>query len=161
MAFEPLQTDEKLDVPVQAARDMDTHMLIGCSGFVAAAVGGYVLGVWPFFAIQDTFVFERLVLAASLGFIPQAVLGLVAVRRFGIAGASGLIGGSLCVGIFMFLRLQQLFISARLQQSPTPNFPESFVYMLPLTEFLVALFLGILFLPKRELSFDQGEDSHK
>jgi len=54
MAFEPLQTDEKLDVPEQTAQDMDKQMLFGCSGFLISSVVGYLLTIWPFIAFQKT-----------------------------------------------------------------------------------------------------------
>ena len=151
MAFEPLNTDEKLEGPIKKERDMDTHMLIGCSGFLIAAIGGYLLGVWPYVAIQNTYAMSNLLTAAALASLPQWTLGCIVTRRFGISGACGFVAGSVCVGIFLYLRLQQLFISARIQQSPTPEFPEGFVYMVPLLGFLLAAFLSIAFLPKREL----------
>lgn len=151
MAFEPLQTDEKLEGPVKRERDMDTHMLIGCSGFVIGSVAVYALGVWPFFVFQKAFLGVVLAEALACAVVPQWIVGAIVTRRFGIAGACGFVGGSLCNGIFLFLRVSQLFVSARLQQSPSPEFPEAFAYLIPGVTVLACAFVAVLFLSKKEL----------
>jgi hypothetical protein len=82
MPFEPLRTDEKLKQPVRRERDMDTHMLVGCSGFVFTAVAAYVISVWPFLVFSDSEKMSSLLLAALLGPAPAALLGVLACRRF-------------------------------------------------------------------------------
>ncbi len=151
MAFEPLQTDEKLENPVEGSRDMDTAMLFGCSGFVFTSVGGYILSVWPFFAMRGTEYLNILGLTLALGLGPAAVLGAFAARKFGLAGACGFVGGAMTTGVFLFLRLQQVFLSAKIDQAPTPNYPESMVTLIPLGWVLTSIFLAILLVPKHEV----------
>lgn len=151
MAFEPLQTDEKLDAPVAGPQDMDTAMLFGCSGFVGTSIGGYILSVWPFFAMRGTEYLHVLAITLALGLVPAAILGIYSSRKFGLAGACGFVGGAMTTGVFLFLRLQQVFLAARSDQAPTPNYPEILVTIIPLGWVLASVFLGILLVPKNEI----------
>jgi branched-subunit amino acid transport protein AzlD len=145
MPFEPLRTDEKLDAPVRRERDMDTHMLIGCSGFVFTAVAAYVLSVWPFLLFSDSEKLSSLLLAALLGPLPAGLLGILACRRFGIPGATGFVGGSAIFAVFLYLRLDQLFVSAQSEQFPRPDYPASFAVLLPVTWLAISACLAIFF----------------
>jgi len=148
MAFEPLETDEKLDTPVKRAPDMDAAMLFGCSGFVLTSIGGYLLSVWPFLVFSDTEKLTVLASAAAVGLIPAAILGIFATRKFRLAGACGFVGGALSTGIFLYLRLEQVFISALSRQAPTPDYPKITMYLVPLGWILTTAILSIAFLPK-------------
>jgi hypothetical protein len=150
MAFEPLQTDEKIDAPVKGPRDMDAAMLFGCSGFVITSLGGWALSVWPYLVFPDTEKLAMLGLASGAGLTPAAVLGVFSTRKFGLAGACGFVGGALSTGIFLYLRLDQIFISALARQAPTPNYPHLLVYLVPLGWILVATILALAFLPKEK-----------
>jgi hypothetical protein len=148
MAFEPLQTDEKVDGPVVKQRDMDSAMLFGCSGFVFTSIAGYILSVWPFLVFPETEKLKMLGLAAVIGLTPAAVLGVFATRKFAIAGACGFVGGALSTGIFLYLRIEQTFISALSRQAPTPEYPQVMTYLVPLCWILIAAILALIFLPR-------------
>lgn len=150
MAFEPLQTDEKLDAPVEKAPDMDAAMLTGCSGFVFASVGGYILSVWPFLVFPDSEKLIRLATASGIGFVPASILGIIATRKFGLAGACGFVGAALATGIFLYLRLDEIFIGALARQAPTPDYPKMMSWLLPLAWILATAIIAIAVLPKEK-----------
>jgi len=150
MAFEPLETDEKLEQPVQAAPDMDAAMLFGCSGFVLTSIGGYLLSVWPFITFQDTERLSGLVLASAVGLIPAAFVGIIATRRFRLAGACGFVGGSMATGIFLYLRIQQAFLAHEARQAPKPEYPSICIYLIPLAWIVLSTLLAIVSLPSSE-----------
>jgi len=152
MAFEPLQTDEKLDVPEQTAQDMDKQMLFGCSGFLIASVVGYLLTIWPFLAFQKIEQTFWLAACFAAGGGPAIIVGLISTRRFGLAGACGFVAGAMTTGIFLYLRIQQSFLSALAKSSPTPEYPDSFIWLLPIVWILLCVFLAVVALPKGEIS---------
>ena len=150
MAFEPLQTDEKLDIPVPKKPDMDAAMLFGCSGFVFTSIGGYILSVWPFLAFHNTEQVQTLAVSGACGLVPAAILGVVATRKFALAGACGFVGGALSTGIFLYLRIEQTFIASIARQGPTPEYPPIMKYLVPFGWILVTAILSLIFLPREE-----------
>jgi hypothetical protein len=150
MAFEPLKTDEKIEGPVVRKQDMDAAMLFGCSGFVLTSIGGYILSVWPFLVFPDTEQIRMLGLAAAVGLIPAAVLGIVATRKFALAGACGFVGGALSTGIFLYLRIEQTFISALSRQAPTPDYPQMMMVLVPVSWVILCAILALVFLPREK-----------
>jgi len=151
MPLEPLQTDEKLDKPVKAGRDFDAQMMFGCGGFLIASIAGYMLSVWPFFAFQQVEQLSTLLMAMAAGMLPAAILGLVATRKFGVAGACGFVAGAITTAIFLYLRLTQAHLSYLAQQSPRPDWPQILSILVPLGWVLAVAFLAVLFLPKGEI----------
>ncbi|RYG45563.1 hypothetical protein EON79_12340, partial [bacterium] len=91
MPFEPLRTDEKLDVAEKAAPDMDDRMLFGCSGFLLAAIGVYGLAFWPWWIFADIERWTPLAICFGSGMVPAGIFGLVLARAvespFGTVGA--------------------------------------------------------------------------
>ncbi len=150
MAFEPLETDEKVDNPQKKGPDMDTVMLFGCSGFVVTSIGGYILSVWPFLLFQDSERITTLGTSCAFGLLPAAILGMVSSRKFGLAGACGFVGGSMATGIFMFLRIQQAFVAAFARQAPPPDYPQILMYLVPLSWVIVSLVLALLLVPNEK-----------
>ena len=150
MAFEPLETDERIEGSVKREPDMDTAMLFGCSGFVVTSIGGWALSVWPYLVFPDTEKLQMLFLASAAGLIPAAILGVIATRKFGLPGACGFVGGSLSTGIFLFLRIEQIFISALARQAPNPDYPRMMMYLVPLAWILVSAILALIFLPREK-----------
>jgi hypothetical protein len=151
MPLEPLQTDEKLDKPVKRGPDMDTQMLFGCSGFVLASIGSYILAVWPFVLLMEAERLATLGLAAAIGLIPYTLIGGFLTRRFGLPGACGFVGGAMAVSIFLYLRLQQAFLSAQAKQGEMPDYPEIFQILLPVGWVFWTLIVVLIVLPKSEL----------
>lgn len=149
MAFEPLETDERVEGVAKAkAPDMDSEMLFGCSGFLLASVGGYALSVWPFFAFQETNLLVVLAQSLAIGLVPTLVLAAVLTRRFGLAGACGAVGGAMASAMFLYLRIQQAFMAYLARHAPEPQYPSSFTYIVPAGYLLAVLLVSVLLLPK-------------
>jgi len=153
MPFEPLNTDEQIENPVKKPRDMDAAMLFGCSGFVVTSLVGWCLSVWPFLVLPHTEKLANLGTASAVGLIPASVLGVIATRKFGLAGACGFVGSALSTGIFLYLRLDQMFLGALARQGPTPEYPRMMVYLVPCAWILASAILSLVFLPKQSDEF--------
>lgn len=150
MGFEPLRTDEKLDKPPPKSRSFDDLMLLGCGGFLIASVGGYLLGIWPYFLWQDAERLDVLLRSTALGLILPLILGVWMTRRSGLAGATGAIAGSLVTAIFLYLRIEQTFLEAAVQRIPPPDYPGSLQYLLPIGWVLLVSGVTVVFLPREE-----------
>jgi len=148
MPFEPLRTDEQLKEPVKPGADMDQAMLAGCTGFVVASFASYCLVVWPFFSFQSAEHLRVLLLCCSVGMIPALVLASAASRRAGMAGACGAVAGAMATSVFLYLRLQQVFLAARARQAPEANYPESFVWLIPTVWILLNVLAAVVFAPR-------------
>ena len=161
MPFEPLQTDEKLDHSVKRERDLDTHLLFGCSQFVVQSIAIYGLSVWPHFLYPAVFALKQLGLNFAIGFLPAAILAAISARKFGLAGAAGSLGGGLAFAIFLFLRLQQLFVPSLLNDAPKPEWPQQWVWLIPLVA--IGALVAILYfsLPKAELEWSENANHPK
>lgn len=157
--MEPLQTDEFLPPEERTKkRDFDAVMLAGCSSFVFASFGAFFVGVWPFFIWTriEQLNFLAIDLAAGLG--PAFVFGIIASRRARLAGACGFFAGIMTLGVFLFLRLQQLFVSAQVGQLAPPDYPEIARTAIPVVMTLLAAALAMVALPKGELEFGSNPD---
>lgn len=150
MPFDPLETDERLEAPVKAAPDFDSQMLFGCSAFVSTSLGTYALAIWPFFAIADTHLLNRLMLAALIGAVPSTIVGIAMTRRGGLAGACGYLGGTMALCVFLFLRIEQIMLGLKLKELPLPDYPPSFQTWFPLGWLCWTLLLCLIFLPRSE-----------
>lgn len=147
-----LPTDEKIEKKLPRERDMDAHMLFGCSGFVFASFATYALSVWPFFVWMDVQIAATLWLALGLGLPPAFALGVVSAFKFGIAGAAGFIGGMVSGSIFLYLRFEQVFLEADTQRIPPPDYPVWFQWLIPMLTLgfaIVAAAAVIVFFPGR------------
>ncbi len=150
MAFEPLNTDEKIDGPIEKKADFDAQMLAGCGAFLVASIGGYAIAVWPFLAFQDIEKLNRFILAGGLSGIPWIIWIAITTRKAGLAAACGGLGGALAISVFMFLRLQQPFIAWRAQQTDKPEYPEGFITLIPVAVPIIAIIIGLTFIKKEE-----------
>lgn len=151
MAIEPLKTDEPFVGNESKPPDIDAQMLTGCSGFLISSVVGYLLAVWPFIVIPEIQTLNKLFLAGLLGGIPNGILGLYISRTRGLAGACGFVAGAMAMGVFLYLRIQQIFLAYHARQAPPPEYPEMFSWLIPLTWIMVCLLLAVLILPPKEL----------
>lgn len=151
MPFEPLRTDEKIEGPPPKERDMDSQMLFGCSAFVAMSLMSYFLAVWPFFVLPDTHLLLGLAVSCAAGMVPALAFGAFGTRKFGLAGMCGHLGGAMATAVFLFLRLEQMMLGNTVQQLPRPEYPSSWVWMVPTVYVLAALLLGIVLLPKGQI----------
>src|SRR5436305_912297 len=121
MPFEPIETDEKIEGPIRR-KDFDAELLFGCTGFVLVAIGGYALTIWPiFFAnMQHS---RDLMVALAEGAIPTSVFGAVLMRKFGLPGACGFFAAALASGIFLMLRLEQVFLLSQTRVELEADYP--------------------------------------
>lgn len=144
MAFEPLQTDEKLDQPAPKKRDVDTVMLFGCGAFLVASLLSYAAAVLPFLILPDIWSLSTLGRNSLIGMSASLAVTVVAARRGGIPGACGSVAGALTTAVFLFLRLQQTFLAGSANQAPTPDYPAPFQLLLPLAWILITALVGVL-----------------
>lgn len=157
MAFEPINTDEKLEEPIAKERDTDTVMLIGCSGFVAAALIAYGLSIWPFFFFTEVHLSENLAKACGLGLAPALVFGGYVTRRVGLPAACGFVGGGLATAIFLFLRLTEVHLRRGSRDMEPPDYPSSWVWMLPLLWVIVVFAVAMLFIRRSEVDLSSPD----
>ena len=146
--MEPLATDEKLEAPRRKERDMDTHMLFGCTGFVVSSFATYFLSVWPFFVWQGVNHWDVLLKALAFGMPVAFIHGFLSTLKFELAGAAGFIGGMLASCIFLFLRFEQVFLEASARRIPLPAYPVWIKWFLPamVLAFAVLVVAGAYFL---------------
>lgn len=149
--MEPLQTDEKLDQPIKVERDMDSQMLVGCTGFVVTSLATYFLAIWPFLVWLSIERLGVLALASTAAFFPVFVTGAIACRKAGLAGAAGFVGGMLAVAIFLYLRMEQLFVEVLARRIPEPEYPKALQYLIPLAAVFGALLIALLFLDRETI----------
>lgn len=131
---------------------MDDHMLFGCSGFVATSVGCYLVAAWPFFVWLDIYTLRMLAIALSLGLPIAFVAGAISGWKFGLAGAAGFVCGMVAVAVFLYLRLEYIFVGALVQQTPDPEYPGWTQWFLPTMVVALAIVLSAIV-----LSFLGGE----
>jgi hypothetical protein len=144
MPIEPLQTDEKIIGGAPRPKSMDDLMLFGCTGFVLASITSYLLSVWPHFLMPAIDQLPTLLSCLAIGFVPSALVGGFASRRYGLPGACGYIGGALATGVFLYLRMEATFIGYEAKQTPQPEYPEALMYLVPLAWILASGFIGVL-----------------
>lgn len=125
---------------------MDDHMLFGCSGFVATSVGCYLLAAWPFFVWLDISSLHMLAVVASLGLPIAFVIGALSGWKFGLAGSAGFVCGMVAVAVFLYLRLEYIFVGALVQQNPEPEYPVWTQWFLPTMVVALALALSAIVL---------------
>jgi hypothetical protein len=150
MPFEPLHTDEKLDRPGGRPPDMDSHMIAGCAGFVAASLLTYFLALWPHLVFYEGYRLQTLATALGFGLLPAWALGVFAARRSGLPGACGFVGGTMAFAVFLHLRLQQFLAARGSRDLPQPEYPDSFQWAVPLLALAVAVLVAAVSLPKSE-----------
>lgn len=160
MPFDPLLTDEKLETPVKPEKDLDTQMIMGCSGFVFSSLVFYALGVWPHFLFTQVYRLSTLGMTLAIGVLPAFIFGAVATRKFGLVGACGSFGGALAYAIFLYLRLDQIILASGFREAPEPEYPMAFKWLVPLMTVLVTALISAGLLPKGEL-LDSKEKSGK
>lgn len=151
MPFEPLNTDEKLDEAAPREKDVDTVMLIGCGGFILAAVISYVMAIWPYFAFPEVHLMKGLAFSCALGFIPTLIFGAYVTRRHGLAAACGFVGGGMTTAIFLFLRLTEVQLRRGSRDMGQPDYPSSWVWIIPLVWLIVVFATAMLFIKRSEI----------
>lgn len=147
MPFEPLGTDEPLTEVPKRKKDFESQLMTGCGVILLSSVITYILVFWPF-AVFEHHTVSGLLQALTFSSLPVWVFGAFLARKFGQAGASGLIGGALCGGIFMFLRLQMVMAAKGERTLTQPEYPERWMYIVPGVWLVATVAVMMLFLPK-------------
>ena len=150
MGFDPIETDEKITQPSAPAKDMDSLMLAGCTGFVGSSMTGYVLAVWPFFLFAETRFASQLGLALLCGIVPALIFAGYVTRKFGLPAACGSLGGGMATSVFIYLRLNQIMLANGVPQAEKPNYPEAWSWIIPLATLLLTIGVLAVLLPKGE-----------
>lgn len=142
MAFEPLQTDEKLEKPIKAGPNFEAQILSGCSFFVVTSLLTYLIGVWPFFTFSDQHLIARFLIACASGLLPSAILGVFAGIKGGVPGACGFLGGTIAIAMFMYLRISQIMLGESMPDLPKPDYPSAASWILPLFWTVIAIIIA-------------------
>ncbi len=151
MAFEPLETDEKLDSPSPREKDTDTVMLFGCGGFVLSSLITYGLAIWPFFVFSDTHILGNLIKASIFGPLPTLLFGAIVTRRFGLSSACGFVGGAMTTAVFLFLRLTEVNLRRNQRDLAQPDYPSSWATIYPVVWLLIAIIVAAVFIRSSEI----------
>jgi hypothetical protein len=155
MAFEPLQTDERI-VGGAKPKSMDDLMIFGCTGFVLGSVLTYLLGVWPHLVFHEIQLLSALGLNLALALVPTAVFGAFVTVRYGLPGACGYVGGSMTTAVFLYLRLEALFLGAETKQIRDPEYGRELLYLVPIAWVVVAAGLAVGLLRLRRTSPEES-----
>ena len=156
MPFEPINTDEKLEGRPNSRKpktDFERQLMSGCMVILVCCFLVYGLSVWPWFVAGEespfkTYTVQGLINALAIGCGSASVIGLFATIKFKLAGGAGFMGGSFAGGVFMFLRLQQIMLGKGHNDLPQPEFPERWMYLVPLAWVLLTVALVAIFMPK-------------
>lgn len=145
--------NEKQTVPYpRPPKDMDTLMLTGCFGFVLVSLLAYGLSIWPYFFWYTSNRYETLGFCSLVGLLPAALLGAIGSRRFGIPGGAGSIAGALTTSVFLYIRLNEMFLGAAAHRSPEPNYPQAMTILFPLAWILVSILIAFVCLKPGEFA---------
>jgi hypothetical protein len=132
MPIEPITTDEKIDGPAaKKKKDFEAHLMGGCMVIVISSVLVFGMSIWPFIPFPEYSV-QGLKQIALFGAVPALVFAAIVSFRFGLAGGAGSVGGALAATIFIFLDLQQTMLGHMTVDLPEPEYPERWVWMVPL-----------------------------
>lgn len=110
---------------------MDKQMLLGCSAFVAASFLCYFAWVGPWFLWPDQHLLSVLAKVTVVGFGLSVLPGLFTTLRGGIAGGCGYLAGTMAGAVFVHLRIDQVLLGRLIPQSPIPEYPDSFSWLVP------------------------------
>jgi len=149
--FEPLETDEKLDTAVKRT-DVDAHLIRGCIVFAVVSLIAYALIVAPFFLVPNLHLSSSLLRACLIGGVPSLILGVLSGRLGGVPGASAFVAGSLMGSVFLYLKLNQMPVLAKLGEVPELGYPASVAYLIPLSWIVVSFVTAFAATPKGDYS---------
>ncbi|MCW5936611.1 MAG: hypothetical protein KIT11_04815 [Fimbriimonadaceae bacterium] len=134
--------------PAKKMADFEGSLMKGCSTIGLGSFITYGLTVWPWLTFPEYKV-QGLLEIALAGCLPAVVFGIIATRKFGLAGASGFFGGGMASAVFMYLRLQSTMLGRFSERLPAPEYPERWAWIVPLAWFLAVAAIAALFLPAR------------
>lgn len=126
-------------------------MLSGCFTFVWISVGCLALAIWPFFPLLQADRLSSLLLALALGLLPSAIVGGLFSRRYGIPAAAGFVASSMAAGLFVYIRLTEMFMAAAAKVRTDSDYPHVLAWLIPLMWVLFALVLALVSLRPGEI----------
>ena len=142
------ETDERIEGKPKKRPDLDAELLRGCITIGTLSLLVYGLTIAPFY-FTEHHTYSGLARTGLLGAAPALVLGALAVRRLGLSGATGLMGGAAAGAIFIYLRMEQVMLGyAGISTLPMPEIPPFWSWLLPLIWVLVCLAAVLLLYPK-------------
>jgi len=119
---------------------------------VETSLIGYVLAVWPFFAVPETHLARNLTTACAFGMVPALVLTAFSTRRFGLPGACGGLGVAMATGVFLYLRMDQIMLGFTVRDLPRPDYPSTWAWIVPSAYVVATVAVGLLLLPRDTFS---------
>ena len=125
-------------------------MLGGCSLFVVVSLACFALSILPYFWLTENWRLEVLWRCTAYGLLPAFLVGLTASRKAGIPGAGGFVGSSLATAIFLYVRLQQMWLASQGRQVPEIDYPSEVVWLGPVAWVGLCVVGAALVVPKRE-----------
>lgn len=123
-------------------------MLGGCTVFLVVAFTSFGLAVWPHLLFPHAERAATVRMCLLIGLPPSLIVGLAGSRLGALAGACGFVAGAVTTGVFLFLRLQQIFVTADVQTGPKPDYPSAMMVLLPLGWFLIAVAAAAVATPR-------------
>lgn len=136
----------------QTASDLDKELLSGCLVTSLICFVLLAVGVWPDIFWGPMFTWADLGRAAGLGLLPCIVLGIFAVRRFSYSGVTGFVGASAGVSLYWYLRLLHVATAGIDDLLPPKEYPDSFVWLVPVTFVVLATAIAMLVFTSAEES---------
>lgn len=133
--------------PEAKKRDLESDLMHGCGVLVVVSLITFALAVWPSMAWREYAVADLLKTIAA-AWIPCLVTGAFAVRRFREAGLAGFIGGAMCYGIFLYMRLMQVFVAEGNPDLPHAEWPRPFSILIPLLWAVLSVGLAVAVYPR-------------
>lgn len=150
-------TDERIESAAKKKPDMDSRFLAGCLTIALLSLGFWLLASWPFF-VFPVHTKAGLLQTFWFGALPTLVVGGVLIRIKGLEAATALVGGALAAGVFVYLHLGNVSLGqfADSQDLPPPDYPASWVWLLPLAWCFAVGSTVFLLLPKKETEDEAG-----
>lgn len=144
MPVDGLGTDEQLESAPPRQREFESQLMAGCSTIAVTSILTYFMTAWPFAAFPE-YSTTGLLQILLFGALPATVLGVLASRRFALAGASGFFGGAMAAAVFMHLRFQQTAIGYVARDMPRPDYPILVIQLLPMAWFAWSGLVALIF----------------
>lgn len=144
MPVDGLGTDEQLESPAPKQKEFEAQLMAGCSTIAVTSLITYFMTAWPF-AVFPEYSIVGLGQIFLFGALPATVLGVIASRKFALAGASGYFGGAMAAAVFMHLRFQQTALGYLAPDMPKPDYPPFLIQVLPFAWFAGAGLIAFVF----------------
>jgi hypothetical protein len=116
--------------PARKPRDLESDLMQGCGVIVLISLVTFGLAVWPSLVWREYSVRELLT-TLGCAWTPTLILGWFSLKKFRESGLAGFIGGAMCYGIFLYMRLMQVFVAEDNPDLPHAEWPRVFSIVIP------------------------------